>query len=160
METVAETTVVMLVAGVAKAVEAGRVAAPLAALKAVGARKVGSGVARWVEATVEAALGVAKVVVVPGVEVVATTAEAARAVAVLAERKAAEAVLAMEEGTLEAATEMVVVAVVMASRAAWLVVDGAVAMAAMSAEPTEAASEELMVAVTVEVERVQAELVA
>ena len=81
----AETTVVMLVAGVAKAVEAGRVAAPLAALKAVGARKVGSGVARWVEATVEAVLGVAKVVVVPGVDVVtASSVEARKGVAKVA----------------------------------------------------------------------------
>ena len=37
----------------AKAMEAGRVAVPWAALKAVAARKVGSGAARWVEATVE-----------------------------------------------------------------------------------------------------------
>ena len=48
-----ETTVVMQVAGMAKAMEAGRVAVPWAALKAVAARKVGSGAARWVEATVE-----------------------------------------------------------------------------------------------------------
>ena len=41
-----------------------------------------------------------------------------------------------------------------------MVVDGAVAMAAMSAEPTEGAWVELMVAMTVEVGRVEAELVA